>query len=193
MIESVIADFLPATDSPENVGSQTAIPRTLPVLTAVPPISPADTETAEAESALGILSDILAILQNPRIYAAVFALLLIFFLITALFTWSFKRPLLFIGIATILSGILLIGIANLPIPYDILAEMATDMIMPNSASLESTMHDVLVTTWDSAASIIATHALVSMAVGILACTGFALLCIFGKKKAQKTAETPITT
>ncbi len=182
MIESVIEEFLPATDSAEPSLSAASAIRTMPVLTAIP--NNAEANNGEAQSALSLFSQILAILQNPRIYAALLSLLLVFFLITALFTWSFKRPLLFIGIAAILTGALLIGVSNLPIPYDMLAEIGADMIMPESASLQSTMHDVLVTAWDNASGIILTHASIAIAIGVISCTGFALLCIFGKKKKQ---------
>ena len=185
MIESIINEFLPATDSADQIYTF----RTMPILTAVPSLTaPSDKDIDEAQSVLETFSSILAILQNPRIYAAIIALLLIFFLITALFTWSFKRPLLLIGIAAILTGVLLICAANLPIPYDTLAEFAADMIMPESDSLESTMRDVIITTWDSAANIITTHAIVTVLIGILCCTGFALIGIFSKKKALQNAE-----
>ncbi|MBQ8497141.1 MAG: hypothetical protein IJ489_06800 [Clostridia bacterium] len=190
LIEGVIEQFLPASDSADQIYAI----HTMPVLTAVPSITaPSETEIDEAQSTLETISSVLTILKNPRIYAALLSLLLVFFLITALFTWSFKRPLLLIGIAAILTGILLIGVANLPIPYDALAELTAEIIMPDSDSLESTMRDVIITTWDSAASIITTHAIVSVLIGILCCTSFALIGIFTKKKVQQTAEASATT
>ena len=188
LLDGILTEFLPATDSAETIPTVKNA-RAFTVLTAMPLTSiPANNDTAEAESALAIFSNILSILQDPKIYFAVFALLLIFFLITALFTWSFRRPLLFIGIAMIITSLLLLTVTFFPIPYDALAEMAADMIMPDSATMVSTIRDVIVATWYNAASVIGIHAIACLLIGALCCTGFALLRIHAKKKATEAEE-----
>lgn len=191
LLDGILTEFLPATDSAEAIPTVKNA-RAFTVLTAMPLTSiPANNDTAEAESALAIFSNILSILQDPKIYFAVFALLLIFFLITALFTWSFRRPLLFIGIAMIITSLLLLAVTFFPIPYDALAEMAADMIMPDSATMVSTVRDVIVATWYNAASVIGIHAIACLLIGALCCTGFALLRIHAKKKATEAEEVTV--
>ncbi len=184
MIETVLQDFLPASDSAEFTNPQASL-RSLPVLTATVTL-PSDTD-----SALSFASEALEILQNPKIYAAVLSVILIFFLITAFFTWSFKRPLLFIGIASVLTALCLFAVTYIPMPYDMVAEILAESIMPDNASLIGTMRDVTATTWSAACNIIRVHALSALIIGVLCFIGFGILYSISKKKKNPTPETAI--
>ena len=175
MIEAVLQDYLPDTERTARPNPTAAL-RALPVMTATV-VMPENTDV------LNIASDAIEILQNPKIYAAVFAVILIFFLITALFTWSFKRPLLFIGIASVLTAAVLFVVTLLPMPYQMIADMLAEAIMPDNVSLIGTMYDVAVTTWNAACDIIRVHALSALIIGALCLIGFGFL-------VYKKTETP---
>ena len=177
MLEDVLAQVLPATDHAETIVPTAAL-RSLPVMAATVTIS------LDTESPLELVSDVLEILQNPKIYAAIFALVMIFFLVTALFTWSFKRPLLFIGIASVLTAVCMFVITCLPIPYDMIAQMLAESLMPENVSLVDTMRDVVITTWSSACDMIQRHSLSALVIGVFCFVGFGILCSISKKKTQ---------
>ena len=154
-----------------------------------------ETPTSSSDNALNLTFDeetvaminqaaeILNILRSPLFILAILGILFFYYLLMALFTWSFRYPLMFCGITAILTGMLLIAITNLPV-YDLLnASAATD-------SAELLVFSLITSVWGVLAKKIVLFGTTGIVLGILLITVFIItgIMIKNKKRAALLAE-----
>ena len=154
-----------------------------------------ETPTSSSDNALNLTFDeetvaminqaaeVLNILRSPLFILAILGILLFYYLLMALFTWSFRYPLMFCGITAILTGMLLIAITNLPV-YDLLnASAATD-------SAELLVFPLITSVWGVLAKKIVLFGTAGIVLGILLITVFIItgIMIKNKKRAALLAE-----
>ena len=125
----------------------------------------------ENQTPLEIFLQILNILQNPIMYLIIAAFLVISFILLAFFSFSFKKPFLFTGISTAVTGILLIVFANYPIPFD----WITNQVSTGNSAFDSAIANVLPTIWSSVSSILTIHAIITIIISALFFLSFILL------------------
>lgn len=188
MIEDIIAEYLPDQTASMGTTPVMKVRRAMPLLTATSAPALDEADNTELQNYLAILSDALSILQNPKIYAALLALIIFFYLLTALLTWSLLRPTLFVGIALMASGALLLTVSNLPIPFDFLASTISDALGAQNAV--ASIQETLVITWNAIEKIILSHALVVIAIGVILLAVFITLSIAASMKS-KTAKAEV--
>lgn len=187
MIEDVIAQYLPSELSYHASSDRNAlmsISKAMPLLSAT---SPAGKNVSALQSDLSILSEALAILQDPSVYISLISFVLIFFLLTALLTWSLFRPTLFLGIAAIISGILMIIITQITPPFYMIAQSITEQFSQSSVALTSTVSQIMMSIWYNITASISTHGIITLASGITLILIFTLICIirYRLKKADE--------
>ena len=143
-------------------------------------------EMAELRNTITMVSDTLALLQNPVLYVAIAGIVIIFFLLFALLTWSFKIPSMITGIATILAGAPLLLIATASVPFEAIIES----LALNDPAMKQTVAGLATTIWASIASNLLITAVVCICAGVLLIGLFILLQILSskKRKAQSSAE-----
>ena len=154
-----------------------------------------ETPTSSSDNALNLTFDeetvaminqaaeILNILRSPLFILAILGILFFYYLLMALFTWSFRYPLMFCGITAILTGMLLIAITNFPV-YDLLnASAATD-------SAELLVFSLITSVWGVLAKKIVLFGTTGIVLGILLITVFIItgIMIKNKKRAALLAE-----
>lgn len=131
----------------------------------------------EDQTPFEIFTQILAILQNPLIYVLLVMLFAVFFLLFIIFTFSFKKPLLFTGVASVITGLLLIVISKYPIPFDrILTRFSTENPM-----LDAAIAEALPSVWTSVSSTLTVHAIIAIAISAF----FFLLYLIRSFKRKK--------
>jgi hypothetical protein len=135
----------------------------------------------EDQAPMEMLSQILNVLKHPLMYALLAALAFAFFIVMVIFCFNFRRPFLFMGITTIITGILLIAVSHYPIPFDQIGAL----ISTGNPAFDAAIPEALSGAWSSASSILTTHAFAVIVIGILCVIAFVSLRIKRKKKLCK--------
>lgn len=97
----------------------------------------------ETVAMLNQAAEILNIFRSPLFILAILGILIFYYLLMALFTWSFRYPLIFSGIAAILTGLILITLTTFPI-HDILNMVTADSAELLVAALITSVWGVLI-------------------------------------------------
>ncbi len=141
----------------------------------------------ETTKQINSLSALLNILRSPFFVAIIILCFVAGYFLMALLTWSFRYPLLFNGIASSVTGVLLVVVSALPMK-DIVVLFGFEGMAEIAVSLISSV-------WGVLASKIMIIGTVSIVVGILMITGFIIIGILKKNKrmAQQTAESSLDT
>ena len=126
---------------------------------------------------------ILNILKSPVMYLLLTVFFLLFFLLISLFSMSFRKAFLFTGIATALTGVLLIVCSQLSIPF----ASITEMISTGNAAYDCAITEALSGAWPSISSNMIIHASVSIVIAVVFFLIFSELTITRKKSAAETA------
>ena len=138
-----------------------------------------DVNFHEDQSAFEIFTQILNILQNPVMYILLIAIFAAFFLLIILFTFSFRKPFLFTGISTIITGALLIVISKFPIPFD----WISNQISTGNPAYDSAITEAIPGIWTSVSAILMVHAIIAIVIGVL----FSLFFILNKKAKKENS------
>jgi hypothetical protein len=97
----------------------------------------------ETVAMLNQAAEILNIFRSPLFILAILGILIFYYLLMALFTWNFRYPLIFSGIAAILTGLILITLTTFPI-HDILNMVTADSAELLVATLITSVWGVLI-------------------------------------------------
>ena len=128
----------------------------------------------ETVAMLNQAAEILNIFRSPLFILAILGVFIFYYLLMALFTWSFRYPLIFSGITAILTSLLLITIAALPI-HEIL-----NMAMADSAELLAI--SMITSIWGVLTKKIVIFGTVGIVLGITLITVFIITGILIKNK-----------
>ncbi len=131
----------------------------------------------ETVATLNEIAAILNVFKSPLFILAILSIFLFYYLFAALLTWSFRYPLIFSGIASIITGISLIVIAMIPIS-DILAASAGE-------GAENLVFALIASIWGVLANKLLLIGTLGIVLGIALITVFIITHIMIKNKALK--------
>ncbi len=139
----------------------------------------AETEISEMEALMQIISEVLAFLKSPVFIAMICDSFLLFFGISALLTWSIRRPLLISGIMAIGYGALLLSTSSLVFPTALVQEMLADSF--GTATEAAT--DIIMVAWNAMCENLMLFGILALVHGVLFIALFILWRVLARKKA----------
>ncbi len=139
----------------------------------------AEAEISEMEALMHIVSEVLAFLKSPVFIAMICGSFLLFFGISALLTWSIRRPLLISGIMALGYGALLLGTSSLVFPTALVQEMLADSF--GTATEAAT--DIIMVAWNAMCENLMLFGILALVHGVLFIALFILWRVLARKKA----------
>ena len=142
------------------------------------PDAESDAAIAEMQALMKEVGIVVDFLKSPIYVLIICGVLLLFFGICALLTWSAKRSLLISGIMMAFCAIMLFVTGSIKFPTELLLPILEE----NFGTAAITAHDILAIAWGAATSNITVCGLIALAVSLLFIGGFILWCNLAKKK-----------
>ena len=182
-ILSIFSSIVPTGSSEDltNSLSYHAISASYPMLAVQFSFLDLEVNLDEDQAPMEMLSQILTVLKHPIMYALLAAISLVFFIVMVIFCFNFRRPFFFMGLTSIITGILLILVSKYPIPFD----QISALISTGNPAFDAAIPEALAGAWSSASSIVFTHAATVIILGILFIAAFVALRIKRKKKLSR--------
>ncbi len=136
----------------------------------------------ETTAMINTLSGVLHFLRSAAFFLLILCVFIVFYLLMALLTWSFRYPLIFEGISASLTGLLLIAIGALPLVQ----------LLPTDSSDEMTeiILALVTSVWGVLAGKLSLIGIIALVVGIACIAGYIVWTILRKKKTAAPSATP---
>ncbi len=136
-----------------------------------------DEETTEK---INSFSSYLSIFRSKVFLALTIIFLILFYFLMVLFTWDFRTPLIFTGITSVITGLLLFVIGILPV-QSLLSTI-------NMGEYDDLIQALVQIIWIDFSEALMIAGLISLIAGIIMILGFVLFRIYAKKNYGRSTD-----